>query len=183
MQSRIPARDSPLICGENPHAERNRRSRRGVTGVPYVDRGTEWVGPVRTECNPRRPRSHRKIEMNELPELTTTLLLAGLLILALAAIFVAQVVGRARAARDRVIEAPNSHYTSATVRDREDRRRWHAIDRTRIHEINVEEVDRLLEQIDAIGSNALRPSERIFLERMVELSAPPRRPNDGPLPA
>lgn len=78
-----------------------------------------------------------------------------------------------RRARQRVLEQPNSHYTSHLVVQRETRLKWHDIDRERLHEINREEVVRLLAVIDAAGVDSLRPPERLFLDRMAEVAAGP----------
>jgi hypothetical protein len=75
---------------------------------------------------------------------------------------------RRRHAR-RVVEMPNSHYTAATVHAIETRHRWHDMDLDRIHEINREEVVRLLQHVDAAGVEALRPNERRFLDTMANL--------------
>lgn len=99
------------------------------------------------------------------------------LIAAVATVIVIAAVGRVmaarRRARQRVLEQPNSHYTSHLVVQRETRVKWHDIDRTRLHEINCEEVVRLLAIIDAAGVDVLRPHERVFLDRMAELAAGP----------
>ena len=44
---------------------------------------------------------------------------------------------------------------------------WQAIDRSRIHEVNRAEVDRILDKISAQGLAALTPQERIFLSNFV----------------
>ena len=56
------------------------------------------------------------------------------------------------------------------MRERETRHRWHGIDLERIHEINREEVERLLAKVEAVGIHALRPDERRFLDTMAELA-------------
>lgn len=75
-----------------------------------------------------------------------------------------------RRARRRVVEKPNSHYTSPIVRDVETRHRWHGVRLDRIHEINREEVVRLLARVEAIGVDSLRANERVFLDNMAEIS-------------
>jgi hypothetical protein len=110
--------------------------------------------------------------------LNPVLIVPVLLLAVLAGAFVRQTVLLIRARRRdrrRVLEKPNSHYTPQAVREREDRDRWHAIDMSRIHEINREEVDRLLRKVEALGAGVLRPAERTFLDRMLELSAPPQK--------
>lgn len=76
-----------------------------------------------------------------------------------------------RRARRRRVEAPNSHYNPLAVQNIEARERWSGIDLGRVHEINREEVERLLIKADALGVEALKPRERQFLDVMLELSA------------
>lgn len=71
-----------------------------------------------------------------------------------------------RIASRRRIEAPNSHYSSAAVRDQEDRQRWEAIAVHRLHPLNREEVEQLLHRIDRDGVHSLTPRERLFLDNM-----------------
>jgi hypothetical protein len=102
----------------------------------------------------------------------------GIGIGALAALAVAGVVHARieRRARPRVVEAPNSHYTSKLVLDRDAHERWKAIPLERVHEINREEVRRLLVRIEEYGIDRVTERERNFLERIAELN-PPERPN------
>ena len=46
--------------------------------------------------------------------------------------------------------------------------RWDAIPRDRLHEINREEVDSLLQKVRKAGPRALTPDERAFLDRMAK---------------
>ncbi len=46
--------------------------------------------------------------------------------------------------------------------------RWQAIERDRLHELNREEVDALLDKISTSGAQSLTPEERSFLDRMAE---------------
>jgi len=46
--------------------------------------------------------------------------------------------------------------------------RWDAIPRDRLHEINREEVDFLLQKVRKVGARALTPDERAFLDRMAK---------------
>jgi hypothetical protein len=71
----------------------------------------------------------------------------------------------------RRVEAPNSHYSSRGVREREDRERWGRIDLTRLHPLNGDEVRRLLAVVDIDGVGALSARERTFLDNMTR----PRR--------
>lgn len=45
--------------------------------------------------------------------------------------------------------------------------RWRAIDRDRIHPVNREELDRLMQKVDERGVASLSPDERAFLDRFV----------------
>ncbi|MGE0158438.1 MAG: hypothetical protein AB7T31_03445 [Gemmatimonadales bacterium] len=71
----------------------------------------------------------------------------------------------------RRVEAPNSHYSSRGVRDREDRERWGRIDLAHLHPLNRDEVRRLLAVVDVDGIAALSTKERVFLDNMTR----PRR--------
>jgi hypothetical protein len=66
----------------------------------------------------------------------------------------------------RRVEAPNSHYSSRGVRDREDRERWGRIDLARLHPLNRDEVRRLLAVVDVDGIAALSSKDRVFLDNM-----------------
>jgi membrane associated rhomboid family serine protease len=44
---------------------------------------------------------------------------------------------------------------------------WKTIDRSRIHEVNREEVDRILDKISAEGIGSLTPQEKVFLSNFV----------------
>ena len=70
----------------------------------------------------------------------------------------------------RVVEKPNSHYSSAIVKNQVDRERWGKVNLERIHPVNREEVERLLAVADVQGPDALTPRERLFLETMTQLS-------------
>ncbi len=75
--------------------------------------------------------------------------------------------GRAgRRKRQRIVEGPNSAYTSKLVRDRDTQHRWEQIPLERLHEINREEARRLLERVAAEGVDVLKPRERTFLETL-----------------
>lgn len=73
---------------------------------------------------------------------------------------------RRKAAALRRVEAPNSHYSSAGVRNLEDRERWGSINRRVLHPLNQEEVERLLVVLDADGILALSGKDRLFLDNM-----------------
>lgn len=95
---------------------------------------------------------------------------------------VALLMARVRAARrrkrgkGRIVEKPNSHYTSQLVQDTQTRHRWHEIALERVHEVNRAEVVRLLARADATGVEALRPSEREFMDQMVRIAPRPAGP-------
>jgi hypothetical protein len=95
----------------------------------------------------------------------------GLFVVALAAARMGYRQWRqARIAARRVVEKPNSHYSSAIVRNQVDRERWGKVDLEKIHPVNREEVERLLAVADVQGPDALSARERLFLETMTQLS-------------
>jgi hypothetical protein len=71
-----------------------------------------------------------------------------------------------RIASRRIVEKPNSHYASDSVRAQEDRERWGEIDFGALHPLNREEVSRLLTMVDREGVKALSPRDRLFLDNM-----------------
>lgn len=73
---------------------------------------------------------------------------------------------RRRVEANRRIEAPNSHYSSAGVRNQEDRERWGDIRMGKLHPLNQEEVARLLHLVDADGITSLSRRDRLFLDNM-----------------
>lgn len=77
---------------------------------------------------------------------------------------------QSRVASRRVVEKPNSHYSSKLVRDQVDRERWGTVDLSTIHPVNRDEVERLLAVADVQGPDALSSRERMFLENMTRLS-------------
>ena len=74
-----------------------------------------------------------------------------------------------RIAQRRRVELPNSHYASQLVRNQLDRERWGELERLRLHEVNREEVERLLALVDALGADALSSRERVFLDHLSSL--------------
>ncbi|MGH7445977.1 MAG: hypothetical protein ACRELT_00355 [Longimicrobiales bacterium] len=102
----------------------------------------------------------------------------------LAAVALRTVMRARRRARRRVIEQPNSHYTSQLVRNGETRHRWQNIDLDRIHEINRGEVVRLLGKVDVSGVESLRETERVFLDQVANVAAmkPAPAPRDPGTP-
>jgi len=91
---------------------------------------------------------------------------------AIAGIVRALVLRVVKRRRPRAVEKPNSHYTPKLVLDRDARYRWHHIPLERVHEINRDEVRRLLNKVEALGVDGLTLRERSFLERMEELYPP-----------
>ena len=77
----------------------------------------------------------------------------------------------------RVVEKPNSHYTSQAVHETQTRHRWREIELDGLHEVNREEVVRLLARVEATRMEALSPREREFLNYMAEIS--PRASGGG----
>jgi hypothetical protein len=77
---------------------------------------------------------------------------------------------RARIAARRIVEKPNSHYSSAIVKNHVDRERWGQVNLDLIHPVNREEVERLLVLADVQGPDSLSNRERLFLENMTRLS-------------
>jgi hypothetical protein len=66
----------------------------------------------------------------------------------------------------RRVELPNSAYSSPGVRNQEDRDRLRRIDLLRLHPLNRDEVQRLLDLVDREGIAALSPRDRSFLDNM-----------------
>lgn len=83
---------------------------------------------------------------------------------------------------NRILERPNSYYSSKGVRDQEDAEWYDSIDLDKLHEVNRDEIERLIAQIKGAGIDSLRPSDRAFLERIADLDAPERK-GDRPLPS
>lgn len=71
-----------------------------------------------------------------------------------------------RSAARRVVEMPNSHYSSQGVRNQEDRDRWGRINVRKLHPLNRDEVQRLLDVVDQEGIKSLSSKERLFLDNM-----------------
>lgn len=104
--------------------------------------------------------------------------LVALVVVGFTTAAIVRAVRSRRRAQQRVVERPNSHYTSQIVREHEAKHRWENMALDRIHEINREEVVRLLAKVEATSVEALRPNERAFLDRMAELAgteSPPVR--------
>ena len=71
-----------------------------------------------------------------------------------------------RIAARRVVEMPNSHYSSQGVRNQEDRDRWGRINMRKLHPLNRDEVQRLLDVVDRDGIKAISGKDRLFLDNM-----------------
>jgi len=113
----------------------------------------------------------------------TALLLTLLAVETGALIAVAVLYRKAKkAAKVRRVEAPNSQYKSPYVLDLEAQDRWERMDLESLHEVNREEVVKLLEKVRADGVRGLSESEREFLDRMADAAGrTARRPRaDGP---
>ena len=104
-------------------------------------------------------------------------LLTILLILNIAGIVaVTALYRRARKAqRERRVEAPNSEYKSQYLLDLEAKQRWESLDLDRLHEVNREEVVKVLAKLRATSVRSLSPQERDFLDRMLEAERRSRR--------
>lgn len=68
----------------------------------------------------------------------------------------------------RVVVRPPPTRVAPEVTDADALTRWDAIPRDRLHEINREEVDFLLQKVRKVGARALTPDERAFLDRMAK---------------
>lgn len=99
-----------------------------------------------------------------------TALLITLLAINLTALVAVWVLYRRakKAQRRRRVEAPNSEYKSRYVLDLEAKERWENLDLSHLHEVNREEVEKVLAKLKATSVRALSRQERDFLDRMVE---------------
>ncbi len=66
----------------------------------------------------------------------------------------------------RVVKRPAKTRVRLEVLEADAMRRWEAIPRDRLHEINREELDFLLQKAKKVGARALTRDERAFLDRM-----------------
>lgn len=71
-----------------------------------------------------------------------------------------------RLAARRKVELPNSAYSSEGVRNQEDRDRWRRINLRKLHPLNRDEVQRLLDVVDEDGIKAISSKDRLFLDNM-----------------
>ena len=95
--------------------------------------------------------------------------IAGITVGLLATVAVLRVLRR-RGRTARRVEGPNSSFDSHLARDANTRHRWHDMTLDRLHEINREEVTRLLAKVDATSPEALNEREREFLDHMAKLA-------------
>jgi membrane associated rhomboid family serine protease len=61
-----------------------------------------------------------------------------------------------------IVAAPR---TSISAPSAADLKRWQEIDRTRLHEVNREEYDRIMEKLGSLGPGHLTENDRTFLDR------------------
>ncbi len=108
---------------------------------------------------------------------TMTILLFILLGLNTIAVGVVWVLSRRarKAQKRRRVEAPNSEYRSLYVMDLEAKDRWESLDLSLLHEVNREEMEKVLTKLRATNVRALTATERAFLDRMVEAEERARR--------
>ena len=66
----------------------------------------------------------------------------------------------------RRVELPNSQYSCQGVRNQEARERWGRINQRRLHPLNRDEVQRLLDLVDRHGIQALSSKDKAFLDNM-----------------
>ena len=99
--------------------------------------------------------------------MTLRLLFLGLNVLALVVIVV--LYRRVKQTQpQRRVEPPNSQHESPQVPDIEAKESWESLDLERMHRVNRDEVERILSRLRAMSIRELTPSERAFLDRMVE---------------
>lgn len=119
----------------------------------------------------------------------TTFLLVLIALETVALVVVAVLYRKAKKAnKTRRVEAPNSAYKSQYVEDLEAKERWESMDLGRLHEVNREEVEKLLAKLRATSVRALTSHERAFLERMADahdraVEADRRKGGDGRRPS
>lgn len=76
---------------------------------------------------------------------------------------------RAKVANEsRVAQPSTPDLGGARTAEAEPRKRWEALDLTRLHEVNREEAQKVLVKFRAGGIKNLTPDERAFLDRMSE---------------
>jgi hypothetical protein len=103
--------------------------------------------------------------MNQNPNLIPLSIVTVVAMLLLVAAVTRVLAARQRATR-LATEQPASQHTWQDVREMEATTRWSTIDLDALHEINRDEVKRLLARVEAAGVEALRPLERSFLDNL-----------------
>ncbi len=78
---------------------------------------------------------------------------------------------RSRLPKRRVVEAPNSTFTSSIARQLGRREKWEAIRLNTLHPLNRGEVERLLGLLTSGGFTALTERERAFLDHLADPSS------------
>lgn len=101
---------------------------------------------------------------------TPTLILLVLLAAETAALVALAVLYRKakKAGKVRRVEGPNSQFKSPYVMDLESKERWETMDLDHLHEVNREEVVKILGKVRALGVRGLSANERAFLDRMAD---------------
>lgn len=101
-----------------------------------------------------------------------TLFLLILLALDTAALVTMSILYRKakRAGKVRRVEGPNSQYKSPYVLELETKERWESMNLDGLHEVNREEVEKVLGKVRAVGVRGLSTAERDFLDRMADAS-------------
>ena len=72
----------------------------------------------------------------------------------------------ARKLHEEATRAPAPAVATPLLVDLEARQRWEALDVSRLHELNREEVEKLLAKVRGTGVRSLSTAERAFLDRM-----------------
>ncbi len=105
--------------------------------------------------------------MENAPDMTLRLVLLGLNIL----VFVGIVLLYRRVKQTQPSQGIEASGSTAGVADGDDLRAkesWERLDLKKMHRVNREEVERVLAKLHETSVRALTPSERAFLDRMVE---------------
>ena len=111
--------------------------------------------------------------------MTTGTLLIGIG-LGLALSVVLRLFLRRRRPTARQVEAPNSSFASPFVVRAERRELWRSLAHASLHPANRDEVARLLARVDRDGDEALLPSEKALLDRLVDAVRVMGEPASGP---
>lgn len=99
----------------------------------------------------------------------TTLLIVMLAVNTTALVVMTVLYRKAKkAGKIRRVEAPNSEYKSQYVVDLDAQDRWETMELSRLHEVNREEVEKLLVKVRATSVRALTKNERAFMDRMAD---------------